>query len=209
MREYKHDMTGERFGRLTVISYAGKAPNGHSMWECKCSCGSFVKVSGSNLKSGKQVSCGCKRREQAGQLNLIHGESKSRLHSIWCNMITRTENPHGTAYPCYGGKGIAICPEWRNDFSAFKNWAEANGYAEDLTIDRIDNNKGYSPDNCRWVTWKDQFNHRTTCHYLTFRERTQSIAQWAEELGISKSALYQRISAGWSVDRALTEPIRS
>ena len=209
MNNYKHDMTGEHFGRLTVTTYAGKAPNGHSLWECKCSCGTFVTVSRSNLISGKQVSCGCKRKEQAGMLNYSHGGSNSRLYSIWCNMITRTENPRGTAYNCYGGKGITISPEWRKDFATFHAWAEANGYKDDLTIDRIDNSKGYSPDNCRWISWKDQFNHRTTCKYLTFQGRTQSIAEWAKELDISKTALYQRIKAGWPVDKALTEQKRS
>ena len=136
------DITGERYGRLTVQHYVGKAPNGHSRWLCKCDCGRETIVSRSNLRSGKQVSCGCKRKEQVGALNRIHGGSHTRLYSIWTNMITRTTNPKGTAYQRYGGRGIKMCPEWRNSFEAFRDWAVASGYTDDLTIDRI-NNDGY------------------------------------------------------------------
>lgn len=207
MHEYKHDMTGERFGRLTVTTYAGKAPNGHTLWECKCSCGAFVTVSRSNLISGRQVSCGCKRREQAGMINQTHGGRNSRLYSIWCNMITRTTNPKGTAYHRYGGRGVKMCEEWRNNFEAFRDWALANGYTEELTIDRIDNDGGYEPDNCRWVPWSEQFNHRSNTKLITYHGETLSISQWAEKLNISKTMLYQRIKAGWPVERALTEGV--
>lgn len=140
-------------------------------------------------------------------MNYSHGESGSRLYSIWTNMITRTENPKGTAFNRYGGRGIRMCSEWRTSFEAFRDWAMDNGYTDDLTIDRIDNDRGYGPDNCRWAPWADQFNHRSDTKQITFNGETLSIAQWAEKLNLSKTMLYQRFAAGWSVERALTEGV--
>ena len=199
------DMAGERYGRLTVLRYAGRASNGQSRWLCRCDCGRETTVARSNLRSGKQVSCGCKRREQAGTINYSHGGSNTRLYSIWANMITRTTNPKGTAYNRYGGRGITMCQEWRDSFEAFRDWSLANGYTDDLTIDRIDNDSGYKPDNCRWTTWHKQFNHRTGTRLITYGGETLSISQWAERLNLSKTMLYQRFAAGWSAERALTE----
>lgn len=205
---YKHDLTGTRYGRLTVKSYAGQASNGHSLWTCICDCGNVTVVSGSNLQCGKQVSCGCKRRDQVGRLNRTHAASKSRLYRIWCNIISRTENPRIKSYRYYGAKGVKMCDEWRNSFDAFRDWSMSHGYAEHLTIERLDNNKGYSPENCRWATWKEQFNHRTCSHLLTFNGRTQSIALWAEECNLPKGTVYRRLYDGWAIERALTEPVR-
>lgn len=207
MSSYKHDMTGEHFGRLTVLRYAGKAPNGHSRWLCQCACGQITTVTRSNLIAGRQVSCGCKRQEQASQMNYIHGGRRTRLYSIWSNMITRTENPNGTAYHRYGGRGIKVCSEWRDSFPIFRAWALAHGYRDGLTLERIDNDGGYSPDNCRWATWQEQFNHRCDTHYITFDGKTQSLTRWARERALPPSALFQRVYAGWNAQRALTTPL--
>lgn len=203
------DITGKRYGLLTVVRYEGRAKNGHTLWLCKCDCGRETIVSRSNLRDGHQVSCGCKRRKQAGEMNLIHGGSHTRLYSIWSNMITRTTNPKGTAYHRYGGRGVIMCPEWRNSFQTFKNWALANGYADGLTIDRIDNDGIYEPSNCRWITWQEQFNHRSKSRLITYQGETLTIAQWAEKLNLSKTMLYQRFKAGWPAERALTERRRA
>lgn len=203
------DLTGERYGRLTVLRFLDTAPNGHSRWLCKCDCGQETIVTRSNLLGGKQVSCGCKRREQAGAMNHTHGGSNSRLYSIWTNMITRTTNPKGSAYLRYGGRGIKMCPEWRNSFETFREWALANGYTDDLTVDRINNDGDYEPSNCRWVPWSAQFNHRSSTKRITFNGETLSISQWAEKLNLSKTMLYQRFKAGWPVERALTEGVHS
>lgn len=203
------DITGERYGKLTVVRYEGRAKNGHSLWLCKCDCGRETIVSRSNLQGGHQVSCGCKRRKQASEMNLTHGSSHTRLYSIWSNMITRATNPKGTAYHRYGGRGVIMCPEWRNSFQAFKDWALANGYADGLTIDRIDNDGIYEPSNCRWVTWSEQFNHRSNSRLVTYQGETLTIAQWAEKLNLSKTMLYQRFEAGWPSERALTERRRA
>ena len=150
------DLVGQRFGRLTAVEFVGVAKNG-ARWKCVCDCGLTVIATSGNLRNGNTKSCGCLRREMVrslGQSNKAHGEShdnRTRLYTIWCGMRQRCNNPNREAYKLYGGKGVKVCDEW-NDYPAFKEWAESHGYADDLSIDRIDPSKGYSPDNCRWIT---------------------------------------------------------
>lgn len=131
--------------------------------------------------------------------------SGSRLRNIHKLMVYRCTNPKYDKYNYYGGRGIDVDDEWKNSFETFEDWALNNGYAEGLTLDRIDNNSGYGPDNCRWVTMKEQANNKSTSHMLTYNGKTQTIQKWSEELGISATMLEQRIRAGWDVERALTE----
>ena len=174
-----NDMTGCRFGRLTVLNRApdkttGKKPK--VMWRCRCDCGNETIVTGYALKQGTTVSCGC-------------------------------IDPKNKRWARYGGRGIAVCPEW-NDYAVFRKWAMNNGYADDLTIDRIDVDAGYSPDNCRWVGAKVQANNTSRNKYITFEGKTLTLSQWAEELGISYGTINHRIQRGWSMERIASTPQR-
>jgi hypothetical protein len=156
-------MEGETFGRLTVVRYEGQCKN-TALWRCKCACGNEVVVSGKNLRSGNTKSCGCLHSELSAKVgreaNMTHGMTRTRLHTIWCDMKARCYYPKDKCYHLYGGRGITVCDEWRNDFTLFRDWALSHGYQDDLSIDRVDNDKGYFPDNCRWATAKEQANNR-------------------------------------------------
>ena len=158
------ELAGKRFGRLTVIERVQNSKSCKTRWLCKCDCGNNVIVVGSNLKSGNTESCGCLHAEILAESNtqtkVKHGHAKSRLYTIWTDMKQRCGNPNDCCYAIYGGRGISVCEEWKSSFQAFYDWAMSHGYSDHLSIDRVDNESGYSPDNCRWATAKEQVQNR-------------------------------------------------
>lgn len=203
------DITGMKFGHLTVIERApDKIVCGEKVvhWYCKCDCGNpeMVSVSGHNLRNGHTTSCGC------GINKITHGKYGTRLYKIYRGMITRCENPNSPSYPRYGGRGISICKEWREDgigFMNFYDWAISNGYSDELSIDRIDNDRGYSPDNCRWATATMQANNRSTSAYITYAGVTKTATEWARDLGVESATLISRRNKGWPDDDIIEIPI--
>lgn len=138
----------------------------------------------------------------------MHGESYTRLHAIWDNMKARCYNKNSNDYPRYGGRGVFVCDEWIQSYKAFSDWAKANGYAENLTLDRIENNKGYCPSNCRWVDRKVQANNTRNCVFYTYNGEVHTLAEWADIVKIPKTTLWNRIKMyGWELEKALTTPV--
>lgn len=203
-----NDLTGKRFGRLFVISRADNSRSGKPMWNCVCDCGTTKVISGSALTNGTK-SCGCYRREWAAQKEYKHGEAKSRLHAVWNMMKQRCNDPNNKYFKNYGGRGISVCDEWLNNYVAFRDWAVATGYDEmakrgECTIDRIDNNGNYCPENCRWITQKEQARNTRTNHFIEFNGKRQTLAEWAEETGFYALTICDRLRRGWNVEDALT-----
>ena len=160
------DLSGQKFNRLTVL-YPKGVKNGHMTFLCECECGNTIVTDGYKLKSGNTKSCGCLRREVTGARARKHGMKNTRLNSIWRSMNYRCNNPKTKDHAIYYDRGIKVCDEWKNDFLAFYKWAIENGYSDDLSIDRIDNDKGYYPDNCRWATAKEQRSNQRRNHDKT------------------------------------------
>ena len=138
----------------------------------------------------------------------MHGESYTRLHAIWDNMKARCYNKNSSDYPRYGGRGVFVCDEWIQSYKAFSDWAKENGYAENLTLDRIENNKGYCPSNCRWVDRKVQANNTRNCVFYTYNGEVHTLAEWADIVKIPKTTLWNRLKMyGWELEKALPTPV--
>lgn len=195
------DLTGKRIGKLVVLEYAGRTERRASLWRCHCDCGNEVVMRGDVLRRGNTGGCGCGK-------GLKHGHRNKLWYPSYKAMMERCYLYTSGNYSRYGGKGITVCGEWR-DINKFAEWAEESGYAPGLTLDRIDSSRGYSPDNCRWATKKQQSNNRKNTLYYTYRGETKALTDWAEEVGINRHTLYDRIEKrGWSVEKAIETPAR-
>lgn len=208
MRKDFENLIGLKFNKLTVIEFF-KRENNRTYWLCKCECGNIIKIRADSLKSGKVFSCGCYAKKihsnlckKLGESRKIHGLTNTRLHKIWCNIKSRCNNKNNKAYKNYGARNIKVCDEWLN-FENFYNWAINNGYEEGLTIDRIDVNGNYEPDNCRWATKEEQSNNRRNNHIITYNNETHTLSEWAKNLNINYKCLYKRIIVRkWSIKKA-------
>ena len=206
-------MIGQRFGKLTAVEraedYYYKNGRHDLQYKCRCDCGNTVTVLGIHLRSGHTQSCGCYRADTTKQTMQTHGMTNTRLYTIWKNMRERCLNPKRPDYHCYGGRGIAICKEWYDDFSNFAEWANSNGYHDELSLDRIDVEHGYAPENCRWVTQKTQCNNTRRNINVTWNGQTHTLKQWTEILGINYGTISSRVLRGWDPIKALSTPVRS
>lgn len=186
-----NDLTGQRFGKLVVLRREPNNANNKVVWRCQCDCGKQTVVIGSRLYTGKTKSCGCLIRETTIERSTKHNYYHTHLYSTRLNMLDRCNNPKNKTYSYYGGRGIKVCSEWMNKdtgVQSFCEWALNNGYQEGLTIDRIDTNGDYSPDNCRWVTMAKQcLNRRTRANKTGFS-------------GVSKTAWSGRYTATIQID---------
>lgn len=206
------DLTGQRFGRLIVLYRTDdhQYPNGRHdvQYKCKCDCGKELNVLGIHLRSGHTCSCGCYREDKSREKMTTHGKTNTRLYVIWKNMRERCTNPKHKNYSIYGGRGIKICEEW-NQFDSFYNWAVCNGYSDDLTLDRIDVNQGYSPENCRWISQKEQCNNTRRNIKVSIDGEVKTLKQWSKINGLNYGTVSSRIKRGWTPIEALTSPVRT
>lgn len=193
--EIKTDLTGQKFNRLTVLGFAGRDRLHKASWRCRCDCGSELIVDGYNLTSGHTKSCGCWNIESIQTRSTTHGHSRTGegIYPVWKSMRARCNNPNSHAYKNYGGRGISVCSEWDEDFKSFYDWSMSNGYHPELTIDRIDNDGDYSPENCRWTTTIEQANNRRTCCYIEYKNETHTLTEWSRIIGVSYDVLKRRV----------------
>ena len=205
------DLTGQRFGRLTPISLAPGRGDGQTYWNCRCDCGGETVVAAGWMKGGNTRSCGCLRREKGFQ----KGVGQQTTHGLtiggmpvwfqrWNAMMTRCYSPKAKNYSRYGGRGIFVCARW-HDPAAFL--ADMGVPPQGMSIDRIDNDGPYSPENCKWSSTRQQARNKSTSRLLTHDGVTLTMREWAERTGISYSTLHQRLKT-WSVERALTNPVK-
>ena len=203
------DLAGQRFGRLTAEYPCGHTKQGSIIWRCKCDCGNETAVVGVLLTRGATTSCGCYAREVSSKVHTQHGLSNTKLYRIWAGMKSRCRDKTGNHFKTYAARGIAVCDEWENNFSDFYIWALANGYQDGLTIDRIDNGRGYSPANCRWVTEKAQHGNTRNNVMVSYRGENVKLIALSEITGIGLETLRDRIvRRGWDVERAVSQPVK-
>lgn len=205
------DITGHTYGRLTVLRRGGSGKRRQAMWACACTCGKTVEVIGRNLRSGNSKSCGCWNDEVRRTRPLRHGcAAKGKVKSeyvIWKNIIRRCESPTCASYARYGARGITICGRWRSDFGNFLADMGPRP-SRDHSVERVDNDGPYSPDNCRWATRFEQGANKRSNRLLTCQGRTMHLAAWSRESGINRATIETRLDAGVDTFEAIFSPVR-
>ena len=208
------DISGQRFGKLIAIKRSYKTKCGKWKWLCKCDCGNYKNIDIHNLlRKGRTptTSCGECNRSMVGKKCYKHGMSNTRLYKCYKLMKNRCYNENNIRFYLYGGRGITVCDEWlgENGSKNFIEWSLNNGYNERLTLDRIDNNKGYSPENCRWATRKQQSNNLRTNRKFIINGKEYTISEISEKYNIPYTTLYGRIRNNWSIEKCINTPVKS
>ncbi len=203
------DLAGRKFGRLTVLRALPERIQRSIAWECRCDCGTVVNVPATKLLLGRKRSCGCLAKEVAAESHANHGHKRggkiSKTYNAWAAMRDRCTNPRNSRWADYGGRGITVCSEWLTFDNFLRDMGEAPA---GTSLDRIDNERGYEPGNCRWATPDRQARNRRDTTFIEFRGEKLSISDWSERTGIDTHTIRARIKRGWSVDRALSEPAK-
>ena len=196
------ELSGHKFGRWTALQFSSPRA-----WLCRCDCGTMQLVDGGSLRAGRTAGC-IRCNPGIGHLRK-HGGCGSKLYRVWCGMKSRCHNPKHPAYPRYGGRGILVCGSWLGDFASFRDWAFASGYAEGLTIDRRNNDKGYDPSNCHWATHAQQNRNYSRVRMVEYKGKMTTVIDLAERFGIKPYTLRQRLfRMNWPLEKALTSTRR-
>jgi hypothetical protein len=194
------DLKGIKFNHLTVLSIAGKDKYGDYKWLCKCDCGLTKEIKGGNLRGGYSKCCSHSCPFSTATKHLMSGTPE---FVSWCSMNARCYNTKTNRYENYGGRGIKVCDRWKNSFKNF--YKDMGKRPKGFTLDRIDPNGDYTPENCRWATYKEQAKNRKSTYYITFNNQTLTKVEWAKKLNIKYSTLSERLRRGWSIERAFNE----
>jgi hypothetical protein len=194
------DLTGDRYGKLTVIARDPVNYRGNAQWVCRCECGKVKTYIGMDLRKGRLRSCGCQNPGSQSD----HGMSSTPTYRAWVSMKVRCNNPKNVFYRHYGGRGIKVCDRWQNSFESF--FADMGARPPKHSIDRIDPNGNYEPGNCRWATQREQMNNRRCNRFVEIDGKTQTLATWLRESGLKPSTYQDRIVRGWDIERAIKTP---
>jgi len=196
------DLKGKKFGYLTVIRKDGTTKDGNVIWLCKCCCGKETKVASSNLVRNFITSCGCKRSKTISEKNKTHGKSRSRIYLLWSRIKVRCDKVTCSQYKNYGGRGITYDRSWEK-FEPFYQWAINNGYQDNLTIERINVDGNYCPENCKWITFKEQARNKRNTYRVKYKNKEYCVSELAEIVGIKVDTLKKRLNKGISVEDAI------
>jgi len=197
------DISGQRFGRLVVLRRNGRASHGAAAWLCRCDCGREVTVSAPSLRQGDTKSCGCYHSERVIESHATHRMSNSQMYKTWRTMKARCENPAATGYSRYGGRGIYVCERWQS----FQNfYADMGDAPPGMTLERIDNDGPYCPENVRWASRKEQVRNTRRTVLVAHNGQTRTLSEWCEDLGIDRHLAYDRLKRGWASERVFANP---